>query len=129
MGRAEDPVGGRFDAAGGRLGSDHACERLVFFHQGAENALYIVGNRRCHDAVPIVRRLTRSTLRKDPGAGGFCSFEGWVRNLNEGRTVERLEYDDENGVRKASLVAQKGEGVDGLAFFSHTDTGGVSGEV
>jgi len=27
------------------------------------------------------------------GAGGFCSFEGWVRNLNEGRTVERLEYE------------------------------------
>jgi len=28
-----------------------------------------------------------------PGAGGFCSFEGWVRNVNEGRTVERLEYE------------------------------------
>jgi len=27
------------------------------------------------------------------GAGGFCSFEGWVRNLNDGRTVERLEYE------------------------------------
>jgi len=27
------------------------------------------------------------------GAGGFCSFEGWVRNENEGRTVERLEYE------------------------------------
>jgi molybdopterin synthase catalytic subunit len=26
-------------------------------------------------------------------AGGFCSFEGWVRNLNDGRTVERLEYE------------------------------------
>lgn len=26
-------------------------------------------------------------------AGGFCSFEGWVRNLNEGRSVERLEYE------------------------------------
>jgi molybdopterin synthase catalytic subunit len=26
-------------------------------------------------------------------AGGFCSFEGWVRNLNEGRDVERLEYE------------------------------------
>ena len=30
---------------------------------------------------------------QNPGAGGFCSFEGWVRNLNEGRTVERLEYE------------------------------------
>jgi hypothetical protein len=29
----------------------------------------------------------------DPGAGGYCSFEGWVRNRNEGRTVKRLEYE------------------------------------
>ncbi len=30
---------------------------------------------------------------QNPGAGGFCSFEGWVRNVNDGRTVERLEYE------------------------------------
>lgn len=30
---------------------------------------------------------------QNPGAGGFCAFEGWVRNVNEGRTVERLEYE------------------------------------
>jgi len=29
----------------------------------------------------------------DPGSGGLCVFEGWVRNENEGRTVERLEYE------------------------------------
>jgi len=29
----------------------------------------------------------------DPGAGGFVSFEGWVRNLNEGREVTALEYE------------------------------------
>ena len=29
----------------------------------------------------------------DAGAGGLCVFEGWVRNENEGRTVERLEYE------------------------------------
>ena len=28
-----------------------------------------------------------------PGSGGFCVFEGWVRNENEGRSVERLEYE------------------------------------
>ena len=28
-----------------------------------------------------------------PAAGGFCVFEGWVRNENEGRSVERLEYE------------------------------------
>ncbi len=27
------------------------------------------------------------------GAGGYCAFEGWVRNENDGRTVERLEYE------------------------------------
>lgn len=30
---------------------------------------------------------------QNPGAGGFCAFEGWVRNRNEGRSVERLEYE------------------------------------
>ena len=29
----------------------------------------------------------------DPAAGGYCSFEGWVRNLNDGQTVLRLEYE------------------------------------
>jgi molybdopterin synthase catalytic subunit len=30
---------------------------------------------------------------KDLGAGGFVSFEGWVRDLNEGLEVVRLEYE------------------------------------
>ena len=29
----------------------------------------------------------------DPAAGGYCSFEGWVRNHNEGQAVTRLEYE------------------------------------
>jgi molybdopterin synthase catalytic subunit len=29
----------------------------------------------------------------DPGAGGYVSFEGWVRNHNEGREVTALEYE------------------------------------
>jgi sulfur-carrier protein adenylyltransferase/sulfurtransferase len=28
-----------------------------------------------------------------PGSGGFCAFEGWVRNSNEGRAVNGLEYE------------------------------------
>ncbi|HEX7817049.1 molybdenum cofactor biosynthesis protein MoaE [Dyella sp.] len=28
-----------------------------------------------------------------PAAGGFCCFEGWVRNHNEGRQVDGLEYE------------------------------------
>jgi molybdopterin synthase catalytic subunit len=29
----------------------------------------------------------------NPGAGGYVSFEGWVRDFNEGREVTRLEYE------------------------------------
>jgi molybdopterin synthase catalytic subunit len=29
----------------------------------------------------------------NPAAGGYCAFEGWVRNENEGHVVERLEYE------------------------------------
>ncbi|MDA1163040.1 MAG: M20 family metallopeptidase [Planctomycetota bacterium] len=38
-----------------------------------------------------------------------------------GFTVERLEYDDLNGVRKASVVGRKGSGSGGMAYFGHTD--------
>jgi len=29
----------------------------------------------------------------DPASGGYCAFEGWVRNNNEGHAVTRLEYE------------------------------------
>lgn len=29
----------------------------------------------------------------DPAAGGYVSFEGWVRNHNEGQPVTQLEYE------------------------------------
>ena len=29
---------------------------------------------------------------KDPTAGGYVCFEGWVRNRNEGKSVTHLEY-------------------------------------
>lgn len=34
----------------------------------------------------------RDRLR-DPAAGACASFEGWIRNLNEGQPVIRLEYE------------------------------------
>ena len=40
--------------------------------------------------------INPDTLRReliDPAAGAYCSFEGWVRNLNEGQTVLQLEYE------------------------------------
>lgn len=30
---------------------------------------------------------------QEPGAGGYASFEGWVRDHNEGQEVTRLEYE------------------------------------
>lgn len=30
---------------------------------------------------------------RDPSAGGFASFEGWVRNHHQGRDVSSLEYE------------------------------------
>jgi molybdopterin synthase catalytic subunit len=33
------------------------------------------------------------TALEDPAAGGYASFEGWVRNHNEGHAVTRLEYE------------------------------------
>lgn len=38
-----------------------------------------------------------------------------------GCEVERLEYDDKLGVRKASVVAKLGPGTGGMAYFGHTD--------
>jgi adenylyltransferase/sulfurtransferase len=43
-------------------------------------------------SAPLDPERCRSGLA-DAGAGGYASFEGWVRDHNEGRTVERLEYE------------------------------------
>ncbi|MGB0383734.1 MAG: M20/M25/M40 family metallo-hydrolase [Ardenticatenaceae bacterium] len=54
-----------------------------------------------------------------------CDYiEGWLKS--EGFAIERLEYEDENGVLKANLVAKLGDGTGGVAFCSHCDT--VPGE-
>jgi acetylornithine deacetylase len=38
-----------------------------------------------------------------------------------GFVTERIEYDDAQGVRKANVVAKKGQGTGGMAYFGHTD--------
>ncbi|MBU6248076.1 MAG: ThiF family adenylyltransferase [Xanthomonadaceae bacterium] len=43
-------------------------------------------------AAPVDLAAQRDAL-KHPGSGGFCAFEGWVRNNNEGREVSGLEYE------------------------------------
>ena len=56
-------------------------------------------------ANPIEPEDLKASLA-NPGAGGYCAFEGWVRNVNEGRTVERLEYE-----AYEPLVVSEGEKV------------------
>ncbi len=41
---------------------------------------------------PIDLNSLRETTR-DPAAGGYASFEGWVRNHHEGKDVTALEYE------------------------------------
>jgi len=53
-------------------------------------------------------------LVADPVAGGYASFEGWVRNHNEGRGVVRLEYEgyEALGIKEGNRVV-----VEALARF------------
>jgi molybdopterin synthase catalytic subunit len=43
------------------------------------------------DAALLADQLRRDV--QDPACGGYVSFEGWVRNSNDGRSVLRLEYE------------------------------------
>jgi molybdopterin synthase catalytic subunit len=46
--------------------------------------------RLCESVLPI-DALRREV--QDPACGGYVSFEGWVRNSNDGKRVLRLEYE------------------------------------
>jgi acetylornithine deacetylase len=45
-----------------------------------------------------------------------------MKLVKHGFEVEKLEYRDPQRVRKVNLVAKKGSGQGGLAYFAHTDT-------
>lgn len=46
-------------------------------------------------------------------------IEAMLRRL--GCEIERLEYDDANGVRKATVIGKLGPGRGGMAYFAHSD--------
>jgi len=54
---------------------------------------------------PIDPAALQAGLRHD-AAGACASFEGWVRNINEGEAVDALEYETH-----ATLAASEGEKV------------------
>lgn len=43
-------------------------------------------------AAPVDTESLRRELQR-PDCGGFCVFEGWVRETNEGRQVSGLDYE------------------------------------
>jgi molybdopterin synthase catalytic subunit len=54
---------------------------------------------------PIDGAALRAVLA-DAGCGGYASFEGWVRDHNEGQRVRRLEYEayEQLAVREAERI-------------------------
>jgi molybdopterin/thiamine biosynthesis adenylyltransferase/molybdopterin synthase catalytic subunit/rhodanese-related sulfurtransferase len=54
---------------------------------------------------PLAPERYRAGL-EDPTAGGYSSFEGWVRDHNEGRRVHRLEYEafEALGIREGERI-------------------------
>ncbi len=54
-------------------------------------------------AVPLDARLLAASVA-DQSCGGYASFEGWVRDCNDGRAVARLEYE-----AYAALAVREGE--------------------
>jgi adenylyltransferase/sulfurtransferase len=50
--------------------------------------------------VPADLDALRAALQH-PGSGGFCTFEGWVRDSNEGRQVDGLDYEAYDDLARA----------------------------
>jgi len=57
---------------------------------------------------PIDTQAARRELQ-NLGAGGYVSFEGWVRDHNEGREVTRLEYEafQELAVKEGDRIVEE----------------------
>jgi molybdopterin synthase catalytic subunit len=53
-----------------------------------------------------IETSTLAVALADPGCGGYASFEGWVRDNNEGERVRHLEYEafEALGVREGERI-------------------------
>src|SRR5712691_7616674 len=72
------------------------------------------------DAVEYAKRLIQfDSVSRTSNVAVTDFVEQTLSEL--GFATERLEYDDALGVRKACVIARKGSGTGGLAYFGHTD--------
>jgi acetylornithine deacetylase len=71
-------------------------------------------------AVDYARRLVSfDSVSRNSNVPVTDFAEQTLREL--GFAIERLDYDDDFGVRKACVIGKKGTGTGGLAYFGHTD--------
>ena len=59
---------------------------LLFYHLLQEVSVFKLSEKKIDDG-----NLKQQTL--DPSAGGFVCFEGWVRDHNQGKDVQKLAYE------------------------------------
>ena len=73
------------------------------------------------DAVELTRQLVAiDSVSRHSNAAASDLLQQILEGA--GFEVERLEYDDPDGVRKANLVGRRGTGGGGFGLFSHSDT-------
>ncbi len=78
-------------------------------------------NRFTRRALRIAKRLIAFRSPSHVNNRGISQY--LARKFDRyGFVVESLDYDDANGVRKHNIIARKGKGTGGLAYFCHTDT-------
>jgi|GEM_PF-215312 len=71
----------------------------------------------------VVDYLQQLIALASPSHQSNLAIADWVERELErlGFAIERIEYDDIHGVRKANILGKKGQGTGGLAWFGHTD--------
>ena len=73
------------------------------------------------DALELAQQLVSiDSVSRHSNAAASDLLHGVLEDA--GFEVERLEYDDPDGVRKVNLVSRRGSGSGGFGLFSHNDT-------
>jgi acetylornithine deacetylase len=72
------------------------------------------------DAVSLAQQMIAiNSVSNHSNAAIAALMRGWLEEL--GFEIEQLEFIDPNGERKVSLVAKRGSGRGGIAYFCHND--------